>query len=133
MSQVLMLSELEELQESDERLWTCTSISFTMKSRIDEGDELVEREYTFAHAKEWDKWLLQEFEEKRTEDTDSVTDRCWRGSRHIMWQDDEVRDIDVPPEIGQALKEAINANSVTIQIPRGSFDGNECHTVVEYE
>lgn len=128
-----MLSELESLQESDERLWTCTSVSFTIETRIDEDDELVERTYTFAHAKEWDKWLFQEFEEKRTEDTDSVTDRCWRRSRHVMWQDDEVRDIDVPPEVGRALKEAIDADSVTIQIPRGSLDGNKYHTVVEYE
>lgn len=113
-----MLTELEELQESDEEIWGSTSMSFTIETRMEESDEIVERTYTFTHAEEWDKWMFQEFEEKRTDDTETVAGRNWRRTRHILWNDvNETPTIDVPPEVGQKLKEATNAENVTIQTP----------------
>lgn len=112
-----MLSELTELQESDERVWSAPTVSFTIQTRSEEGDELIEREYTFSHAKEWDKWTFMEFEEKRTVDTTMITDRNWRRTRHILWQEPEAPTVDVPPEVEDELQELLGLEEMTIQKP----------------
>ena len=89
-----MLSELGELQESEEDVWGQPTVSFSIQTRTEDGAELVEREYTFSRAPEWDKWTFMEFEEKRTEDTGLITDRNWRRSRHILWSDAECASTD---------------------------------------
>lgn len=123
-----MLSELEDLQESDEEIWGELTLSFTINTRSKESNEIIEREYTFGHAPPWDKWMFQEFEEKRTEDTKCMTDRNWRRTRHIMWDDiSQTPTIDVPPEVGEKLNEALGTDSVTIQVPCGSIDEAKYH------
>lgn len=129
-----MLSELEGLQESDETVYGQPTVSFTIRTRSESGNILTEREYSFSYAKEWDKWTFQEFEEKQTEDTGGISDRNWRRTRHILWSDvNDTPEIDVPPEVGQRLKEAINADSVTIQIPRGGLNDSWMETIATYE
>lgn len=101
---------------------------------MEDENELVQRTYTFSHAPEWDKWNFSEFEEKRCDANSMVSRRNWRRTKHLMWNDvNETHTIDVPPEVGEKLKEAINADSVTIQIPRGSLDDTVYHKVVTYE
>jgi len=112
-----MLSELSELQESEESVWGQPTVSFSIETRTEDGHELVQREYTFSRAPEWDKWTFMEFEEKRTEDTDLITDRTWRRSRHIMWHETEAPTIDVPPEVEKELKELLGLDEMTIQKP----------------
>lgn len=120
-----MLSELEDLQESDESVW-CTRMSFDIETRSEDGDELVHKTYTFSYAKEWDKWTFQEYHEKRTPDTSRMSDRNWRKSRHIMWNDvNETPTIDVPPEVSKQLAMATGSESVTIQVPAGSINDLE--------
>lgn len=120
-----MLSELEDLQESDESVW-CTNMSFDIETRSDDGDEIVHKKYTFSYAKEWDKWTFHEYKEKRSPDTTKISDRDWSKSRHIFWQDvNETPTIDVPPEVSKALAEATGSESVTIQVPAGSIQENE--------
>lgn len=98
-------------------MWGCAEVSFSIETRTEDGHELVQREYTFSHAPEWDKWTFTEFEEKRTEDTDWVTDRTWRRSRHIMWHEREAPTIDVPPEVEKKLEELLGLDEMTIQKP----------------
>ena len=112
-----MLSELGELQESEENVWGQPTVSFSIQTRSEEGTELIEREYTFSRAPEWDKWTFMEFEEKRTEDTGMITDRNWRRSRHIMWNDTEAPTVDVPPEVEKELQELHGLEEMTIQKP----------------
>lgn len=111
-----MLNELESLQESDETL-SCIEMSFDIETRSEDGEEIVHREYFFSYAKEWDKWTFTEFVEKRTSNTDRISERNWRKSRHIYWEDDEAPSVDVPPEVSEALEEATGAETVTIQGP----------------
>jgi len=119
-----MLNELDDLQESDENVWTI-SMSFEVETRSQDGDELVHRSYTFAYAKEWDKWTFSEFHERRTPDTGLVTDRNWEQSRHIMWHDvNETPTIEVPPEVADKLQEATGAESIVLQIPTGGIEEN---------
>lgn len=116
-----MLSDLQELQESEENLWG-VSLSFDIETRSQDGNEIVQKEYTFSYAKEWDKWTFQEYTEKRTPDTASMGDRNWRKAQHILWQDGEAATIDVPPEVAKALAKATGSESVTIQVPTGSIN-----------
>jgi hypothetical protein len=129
-----MLTELDGLQKSDESVYGSMEVSFTIQTRSESGDEVIERSYTFGHADEWDKWTFREFEEKRANDNGSITERNWRRTRHILWNDiQESRSIDVPPEVGEKLKEAIGADSVTVQIPRGGLSDSWYETVATYE
>ena len=117
-----MLSELGNLQSSDESVYT-TGMTIDIETRSEANDELVHREYKFAYAKEWDKWTFVEYIEKRTPDTEQIGDRNWRDAEHIFWQDvSETRRIDVPPEVADSLAEATGANSVTIQVPANGLD-----------
>jgi hypothetical protein len=79
--------------------------------------DIVEREYTFAHAPEWDVWTFTEFEERRTEDTPMVMDRSWRRTRHILWQEPEAPSVDVPPEVEEELEELLGLEEMKIQKP----------------
>lgn len=112
-----MLSELTELQESEEDVWGQPTVSFTIDTRTADGEELIQREYTFSRAPEWDKWAFMEFEEKRTEDTDYITDRTWRRSRHIMWNEYEAPTVDVPPEVEKELQELLGLEEMRMQKP----------------
>lgn len=119
-----MLSELGNLQESDESVYT-TGLTIDIETRSEDSDELIHSEYSFAFAQEWNKWTFVEYTEKRTPDTEDIGDRNWRDARHIFWQDvSETRQIDVPPEVATALAEATGADSVTIQVPSNGIDEN---------
>ena len=116
-----MLSDLQDLQESDESLWH-TNLSIEIETRSQDGNEIVHKEYTFSYAKEWDKWTFHEYLEKRTPDTTRMADRNWRKAQHIFWQDvDKTPSIDVPPEAAKALAEATGSESITIQVPAGTI------------
>jgi len=126
-----MLNELSGLQSSGESVMHIT-MSFEIETRSEESGELVEKEYKFSYAKEWDKWTFQEYTELRTPDTTRISDRNWTRSRHILWHDvNETPTIDVPPEVADALAEATGANSVTIQVPVGGINENEYATIKE--
>ncbi len=104
-------------------------MSVSIETRNDSGSELVHKEYVFSYASEWDKWTFSEYVEKRTPDTERVSDRNWRQTRHLMWHDaGEVCEIDVPPEVGEALSEATGGD-VTIQVPRGTIDDTKYEDV----
>lgn len=112
-----MLTKLSDLQESDETVWGTSSVSFSIETRLEDGSQIVQREYTFGHAEEWDKWAFQEFTEKKTEDTTSITEREWRQTRHIMWSDTEAPTIDVPPEVTEELTELLDLDEMVIISP----------------
>ena len=117
-----MLSELGDLQSSDESVYT-TGMTIDIETRSSDDDELVHKSYKFSYAPEWDKWTFVEYIEKRTPDTEDIGERNWRDAEHIFWQDvTETRRIDVPPEVSDALAEATGANSVTIQVPSNGID-----------
>jgi hypothetical protein len=105
------------MQDTDESVQR-VDLTFDIKSRASEGDELVNKTYTFSYARQWDKWTFTEYSEERTPDTPAITDRKWRKSRHIRWDDfSETPTIDVPAEVSEALEEATGADDVTIQTP----------------
>lgn len=123
-----MLSELHEKQSSDGNVWS-SEMSISIEARNNSCGELVHKEYVFSYAPEWDKWTFSEYVEKRTPDTERVSDRNWRQTRHLMWHDvGEVSEIDVPPEVGDALSEATGGD-VTIQVPSGTIDSTEYEEV----
>lgn len=109
-----MLNELDDLQSSNESMWGAPRVSFTIETREPVGGELVQREYTFSHAKEWDKWTFFEYEERRTDDTKRLTDRNWRRSRKIHWQDAEAFP-EIPEEVEDELKELLEVEELNIQ------------------
>jgi hypothetical protein len=121
-NEYMMIGELEELQESDEDVWQ-VGLSFDVETRCEESGEVVHKQYTFNYVKEWDKWVFQEYEEKRTPANERVAERDWRKARHVFWNDiGEQRSIDVPPEVSEELARATGSESVTIQVPNGSVD-----------
>lgn len=99
-----MLSDLTDLQESEENVWGSPKVSFDIETRSEIDGELIHRTYTFTYADEWDNWTFHEFEEKRTQNIDRVTARNWRRTRHCFWQDSKAADVDVPPEVTRKLE-----------------------------
>lgn len=113
----MMLTELESIQESDERV-SAVDLSFDIESRSEDGSEIVQKVYTFSWVKEFEKWMFSEYVEKRSPDASRASDRNWRKSRHIMWHDvNETPSIDVPPEVSNALEKATGADQIEIQGP----------------
>lgn len=110
-----MLNELEDLQaESNEKVWGAPRVSFTIETREGVDGELIRREYTFSHAKEWDKWTFFEYEEHRTDDTQFMKDRNWRRTKKFHWS--EPRPLPpIPPEVNQELKELLGVEELNIQ------------------
>ena len=124
-----MLSDLSDLQDSGESV-RHIDMKFEIDTRSEEGSELVHKEYTFSYARQFDTWTFQEYREERTPDTNRMADRNWTRSRHIVWQDiNETRTIDVPPEVADALAEATDSESVSIQVPQGGFNEREYDTI----
>jgi len=116
-----MLSELGDMHQSDESV-CATSIQFDIETRDTDGDELVHKTFCFGYADEWDKWVFREYYEKRTADTDSVMDRNWQQSRHIMWHDNETPTIDVPTVVTERLQEATGADEIVMQVPSATIE-----------
>ena len=115
-----MLSELSDMQESDEDVW---SITISIETETQESGQIIHSEYDFSYAKEWDKWMFTEYKEKRAPVNDR---RAWHDARHISWHDiHETPSINVPQSVADRLAEATSSENVTIQIPRGSLQEPE--------
>ena len=118
-----MLSELKEMQKSEESVRS-VELSFDIESRCSDGEELVQKVYTFSYASQFDTWTFQSYTEKRTKDTVNITDRDWSVSRDICWNDkSDHPSISVPTEISEALADAIGADVVNLQTPAGASIG----------
>lgn len=124
-----MLSELGDIQESDESIWNI-SMTFEVETRSEDGNELVHKKYNFGYAKEWDTWTFHEYVEKRTPNTGTVSDRNWRDARHIMWGDvTETPSVEVPPEVAEKLREATGADSITMELPAGGIEESKSEVI----
>lgn len=111
----MIFQELIDSQSSDEQVWmTQLSFSFVTRSEKDE-DTLVERRYTMDYAKEWDKWVLHEYEERQSENM-SPGRRNWHRVRHMYWDSGESPDVEIPPAVSKQLEEVLG-QSVNIQEP----------------
>jgi len=134
-----MLSDLNKIQDGSEESVQRTELSVSVQTRTsvsggNDGDgELIERVYTFSHAFEWDKWVLQEYIERRSVDVVAVDERDWTREEHLIWTDvHDTRDIIVPSEVSERLSMMTGADEIVVQIPRGSSigeSGNEYEVV----
>jgi hypothetical protein len=132
-----MLSDLNKIQDGSEESVQRTELSVSVQTRTsvsgsNDGDgELIERVYTFSHAVEWDKWVLQEYIERRSVDVVAVDERDWTREEHLIWTDvHDTRDIIVPSEVSERLSMMTGADEIVVQIPRGSSVGESSN---EYE
>jgi hypothetical protein len=132
-----MLSDLNKIQDGSEESVQRTELSVSVQTRTsvsgsNDGDgELIERVYTFSHAVEWEKWVLQEYIERRSVDVVAVDERDWTREEHLIWTDvHDTRDIIVPSEVSERLSMMTGADEIVVQIPRGSSVGESSN---EYE
>lgn len=132
-----MLSDLNKIQDGSDESVQRTELSVSIQTRTsvsgsNDGDgELIERVYTFSHAVEWDKWILQEYIERRSADVVAVDERDWTREEHLIWTDvHDTRDIIVPSEVSERLSMMTGADEIVVQIPRGSSVGESSN---EYE
>lgn len=117
-----MLNQLNDIQDSSDESVHGVDMSVSVETRDVDRDEIVERVYTFGYCDEWDKWMLEEYLERRSPDTDLVTDRDWRQAQHIFWYEaDATPEIDVPSVVADRLAMATGSTSVTIQTPCGTI------------
>jgi hypothetical protein len=110
-----MLTDLSDLQESDERVWGEPDVSFTVRTRESDSPEIVEREYTFSRAPEWDKWMFTEYEERRADSTNNI--RNWRRTRQLSWSDNEKPTVDIPQEVEDKIEELLELDELVLQEP----------------
>lgn len=117
-----MLNELNDIQDGSDESVQGVDIDVSVETREESTDEIVERVYTFGYCDEWSKWMLEEFLERRSPDTDLVTDRDWRQAQHIFWYEaDATPEIEVPSIVADRLAMATGSESVTIQTPCGTI------------
>lgn len=116
-----MLSELSDLQESEEDVWGQPQVSFNIRTReTDEGepDELIERDYTFQFFPEVEEWVFHEYEEHRSPDPGPMTKRNWRRVKHIDHLDGESPPgVNIPPEVNQKLEDLLDLKELHIREP----------------
>ena len=114
----MMLSELTELQDSDdgERVWGEPTVSFEIDTRTSNDEWLVNKTYVFSYAREWQKWCFSEFIEKRTRNTEHISDRNWNRTEHVLWQEGDSRDIDVPPEVTRKLQDLLSMEEIELSM-----------------
>lgn len=112
-----MLDELSKLQEdTDERCWL-TSLSFSVETRENNGEDLVHRTYTFTWGQEFDEWHFSEYEEKRCDADDIVGERDWNESRHVWWHEvGEPIDKEVPQTVSNKLAERLDVDEVNLSL-----------------
>jgi hypothetical protein len=117
-----VLNELNDIQDGSDESVQGVDIDVSVETREESTDEIVERVYTFGYCDEWSKWMLEEFLERRSPDTDLVTDRDWRQAQHIFWYEaDATPEIEVPSIVADRLAMATGSESVTIQTPCGTI------------
>lgn len=112
-----MLSELAELAESDEQLFGKPELSFSFRTRTEDSDELVERDYTFIHNPEWGEWTFCEYEERRCEASAAIVERNWRREKYLRWDEPEALDLRVPPEVTEKLSELLEGEEIELSMP----------------
>jgi hypothetical protein len=61
--------------------------------------------------------MFHEFEERRTPNTTHITSRNWRRTRHVIYTDGDVPEVNVPPEVTEQLEEMLGLEEMTIQAP----------------
>lgn len=120
-----MLSDLNKMQETDDESVSRVNITFEVETRCSNTNELIEKIYKFAFAQGFDVWTFHEYIERRTEDTQTVSDRDWRQTEHIFWNDvTETPEIDVPANVADELARMTGSESVKIQVPTPSIEDN---------
>ena len=112
-----MLDELAALQTSDDQYWM-SSLSFSVETRSEDGDELVHKTYTFTTTETADEWHFSEYKEKRCDATDGITDRNWRQSRHVWWHEEEEVDVEVPRIVTNKLADELGVDTVKLELLR---------------
>lgn len=112
-----MLGELNKMQPDDRTIMD-TTLSIEITTQSDDSERLLKESYTFGFVPEHDKWIIEEYVEQRSQDTDQVRDRQWSQTDHILWYDDDFEDrLTVPTTVADRLAEAVGVDSVTIQVP----------------
>lgn len=114
--QSTMLTELDELQKTDERVWGVADVSFSIRTRSEDGQEAVKRTYTFSHAPEWEKWMFTDYEEMRAPSTE-FSEANWRREKSLTWDEEESRTVDIPKEVNDKLSELLGLEEMIIQRP----------------
>lgn len=109
------LTDIDEHQESDESLFGDPELSLSFRTRSDDGDEIVEREYWFAHAKEWDKWTFSSYEERRCDADVRVNEREWRTVERRHWAEDGSPDVDIPQSVINRLDDMVSSEVIRLQ------------------
>lgn len=113
----MRLTEVADHQVDDEDLFGEPILSFSFLTRDEEGGELVESEYTFCLAKEWDKWTFSRYRERRCDSSKSTARREWRKTEDVSWGevDRDPVDVDVPQAVVEKLDEMIDTDVVKLQ------------------
>lgn len=114
-----MLTELSDIQESDEDIWGSPTISISMRTREYAGEHIIERTYTFGRSQLEDKWALQEFEERKSTANKISSKGDWETVNRAMWHEQHKMpdNIDIPPEVQQELMEILDLDEITLEHP----------------
>lgn len=114
----MKLTDTTEFQEDDGHLYGEPTVSFTFKVRDEEEGELVEKDFTFSHAKEWDKWTLMHYVEKRCDANSMISRRNWRTVEDVHWDKAHLSeaDIDIPQYVIDKLDEMMEMDIMRIQL-----------------
>jgi hypothetical protein len=111
----MKLTETTDLQQSSEELWDGPYLSFSFVTRDRENNDLIEREYEFAHAKEWDEWVLSSYQERRCDETERIDLRNWRTVEDHDWDDPGASDVDVPEEVLDKLATVTSIDNINLR------------------
>jgi len=113
----MKLTDTSAFQEDSGRLYGEPSVSFNFTVRDDEDGELVEKEFEFSHAKEWEMWTLLHYTEKRCSADSMISRRNWRTVEDVHWDKAHLSeaDIHIPQYVIDKLDEMLEIDVMKIQ------------------
>lgn len=108
------LTDAADMQEDSEEVFGEPILAFKFRTRDTENRELVEREYEFAHAPEWDEWWFSAYIERRCDASSGLSQREWRIAQDLSWDDPDAADVDVPQAILEKLSSVTSIDNIKL-------------------
>lgn len=113
----MKLTDTTNFQQDEGHLYGEPSLSISFSVRDEEDGELIEKDFEFSYAREWDKWTISNYKEKRCDADVLVSKRNWRTVEDVFWHEmhHSECDIDIPQYVIDKLDEVLGADVVKLQ------------------
>lgn len=114
----MKITDTQEFQEDSGHLYGEPHITISFTVRDEGSTDLIEKEFEFGYAREWDKWTISRYIEKRCDKTKKHCKRNWRTVEDVHWSNIHKSecDIDIPQYVIDKLDYMLDADVYKLQV-----------------